>query len=72
MVVEGKVVHAEKFTAKSTGKVYTKLFVPVGFDLTSVVVGGDYTALAGVENVPFRLGIRDNQLKLFYAGEEDN
>ncbi len=71
MVCHGKVIHAEKFVARKNGKVYTKLFVPVGFDVVSVIAEGDLTPLAGVEDVPFRLGFRDNQLRLFYGGEEE-
>lgn len=71
MDVRGTVVHAEKFTSRKDGKVYTKLFVPVGFDVIAVVANGDCTSLAGVTDVPFRLGSRDGALKLYYGGKEE-
>lgn len=68
----GSVVHAETFTSKKNGKVYTKLFVPVGFDVVSVIAEGDRQALAGCSDVPFRLALRDGVLKLFYSnGKEE-
>lgn len=70
VIVKGNVVHTEMFTAKKDGKVYTKLFVPVGYDVVAVIANGDLTPLAGVCEVPFRLGVRDGNIKLFYAGEE--
>ena len=71
MTCVGSVVHAQSFVSKASGKTFTKLFVPVGFDLVTVIANGDLTALSGVEGVPFRVGIKDNQLKLYYDGEED-
>lgn len=64
----GSVVHTEVFKAKSNGKVYTKLFVPVGFDVIAVVANGDQSGLKG-HDVLFRLGVKDGQLKLFYSEE---
>ena len=67
----GSVVHAQTFISKASGKTFTKLFVPVGYDVVNVIANGDLSALAGLDNVPFRLGIKDNQLRLYYDGEED-
>ena len=53
----GKVIHAEKFKSKQSGKEFTKLFVPVGYEVLAVIANGDKTALAGCENVSFRLGV---------------
>lgn len=71
MLVLGTVVFANTFPSKDKKKLYTKLFVPVGNDVVSVIAEGDLTALVGVEDVPFNLRLRDNQLKLYYAGEEE-
>lgn len=70
MDVYATVVHAEKFTSKRDQKVYTKLFVPVGFDVVAVIASGDLAALAGVSGVKFRLGSRNGELKLYYDSEE--
>lgn len=67
----GTVVHAEKFTSKASGKVFTKLFVPVGYEVIAVIANGDLTPLAGASGVPFRLGVKDKELKLYYDGEEE-
>lgn len=67
----GTVVHAEKFSSRKDGKVYTKLFVPVGFEVVSVIANGDLSMLAGTSGVPFRLGVKDKELRLYYDGEED-
>lgn len=66
--VLGEVVHVEVFKAKTNGKLYTKLFVPVGFDVIAVIANGDQSSLRG-QNVIFRLGVKDGQLKLFYKEE---
>lgn len=71
MLVLGTVVYADTFRSKKEQKLYTKLFVPVGNEVTSVIAEGDLTALVGVEDVPFNLRLRDNQLKLYYAREEE-
>ena len=71
MLVLGSVIHAITFLSKDQTKLYTKLFVPVDNEVVSVIARGDLTALAGVEDVPFNLRLRDNQLKLYYAGEEE-
>lgn len=65
MEVLCKVIYCNLFNSKD-GKVYTKLFVPVGNDVVSVITSGDYSSLVGVDNVPFRLGVRDGQLALFF------
>ena len=70
MTCLGTVIHAEKFTAKKTGKVYTKLFVPVSSGIAEVIDEGDLTPLVGCADVPFRLVVRDGGLKLYYDGEE--
>lgn len=70
MTCLGTVIHAEKFTAKKTGKVYTKLFVPVSSGISEVINEGDLTPLVGCADVPFRLSLRNGELKLYYAGEE--
>lgn len=67
----GSVIHSEMFTAKKTGKVYTKLFVPVSSGIAEVISEGDLTALTGCADVPFRLVVRDGGLKLYYDGEEE-
>ena len=71
MVCTGKVVHAECFKSKKDGKLFTKLFVPVGFEVVSVIANGDLTPLAGCDDVPFRLGMKDKELRLYYGGEEE-
>lgn len=71
MEVYGTVVHATTFVGKKDQKTYTKLFVPVGNEVANVIAAGDLTALVGMEDVPFNLRLRDNQLKLYYAGEEE-
>ncbi len=71
MTCMGVVIHAEKFTAKKTGKIYTKLFVPVSAGIAEVIAEGDLTALVGCADVPFRLVVREGELKLYYDGEED-
>ena len=71
MQCRGTVVHAEKFKSTKTDKIYTKLFVPVGFEVISVITEGDYTDLAGVSDVPFRLGVKDKELKIYFDGEEE-
>lgn len=71
MECRGTVVHAEKFTSKASGKTFTKLFVPIGYDVVAVVANGDLTALAGLSDVPFRLGCnKEKQLQLYFDGEE--
>lgn len=67
----GTVVHVQTFTSKKDGKIYSKLFVPIGYEVVSVVANGDLSALAGVSDVPFRLGIKDKELRLYYDGEEE-
>lgn len=71
MKCTGTVVHAERFKSRTTEKVYTKLFVPVGFEVISVIAEGDFTHLAGCSDVPFRLGVKDTILKIYFDGEED-
>lgn len=71
MEIIGSVIHTEMFTAKKTGKTYTKLFVPVSSGITEVIANGDLTALSGCADVPFRLVCRDGGLKLYYDGEEE-
>lgn len=72
MICYGAVVHAEKFVSRKDGKEFTKLFVPVGFEVVSVICNGDKTSLAGLSDVPFRLGVKDKELRLFYSdGKED-
>lgn len=71
MLVYCTVVYANTFPSKDKQKLYTKLFVPVGNGVTEVIAEGDLTALAGMEDVPFNLRLRDNQLKLYYAREEE-
>lgn len=61
------VVFASKFTAKKDGKVWTRLYVPVGQDVYPVFCEGDKTALSGSE-VDFVLTSFDKQLRLQYAG----
>ena len=68
----GNVVHTEKFVSRTSGKEFTKLFVPIGYNVVAVIANGDLTALAGVEGVPFRLGFnKDKQLQLYFDGEEE-
>lgn len=70
MLLVGTVIHAEMFTARKTGEVYTKLFVPVSSGIAEVVGKGDLTPLTGCADVPFRLVARDGGVKLYYDGEE--
>lgn len=70
MKCSGTVVHAQTFVSKN-GELYTKLFVPVGYEVIQVFASGDLTALAGCDDVPFRLGVKYQELKLYYDGEED-
>ena len=67
----GTVVHAEKFKSKASGKEFTKLFVPIGYEVVAVIANGDLTALTGVTDVPFRLGVKDKELRLYFDGEEE-
>lgn len=71
MTCLGTVIHSERFTAKKTGEVYTKLFVPVHSGIVEIVGKGDLTPLTGCADVPFRLVVRDGGLKLYYVGEEE-
>lgn len=71
MVITGNVIHAEKFVSKKDKSVYTKLFVPVHSGIAEVFAKGDLTALTGLCDVPFRLVARQDGLKLYYDGEED-
>lgn len=70
MDIVGTVIHAEKFVARKSGEVYTKLFVPVSSGIAEVVGKGDLTPLTGCADVPFRLVARDGGVKLYYDGEE--
>lgn len=70
MDLVGVVIHAEKFVARKTGEVFTKLFVPVTSGIAEVVSKGDLTSLIGCADVPFRLVARDGGVKLYYDGEE--
>lgn len=63
------VVFASKFQSKK-GETYTRLFVPIGQEVVDVLVKGDKTALAGVE-CPFRLYVKDGQIKLQLAMESE-
>lgn len=67
----GSVIHAEMFTARKTGKTYTKLFVPLSSGIADVIAEGDLTPLVGCADVPFRLHLREGALKLYYGGEEE-
>lgn len=69
MEVFGSVVYAQKFTSPKTGKVYTKLFVPIGTEVACVLASGDVESLAGVSNVRFSLVCKQGVLKLYYNGE---
>lgn len=69
MVAYGKVVHAETFTSKDQTQIFTKLFVPIGYEVFSVICKGDLTHLAGVDDVEFRLGVKDKELKLYFDGK---
>lgn len=71
MVCSGSVIHAEKFVAKKDKSEYTKLFVPVHFGIAEVISKGDLTCLVGLCDVPFRLVVRQDGLKLYYDGEEE-
>lgn len=70
MEVFGCVVFAQKFTSPKTGKVYTKLYVPIGTEVFCVFANGDLESLAGVSNVRFMLVCKQGVLKLYYHGEE--
>lgn len=69
MEVFGSVVYAQKFTSPKTGKVYTKLYVPIGTEVFCVLASGDVESLAGVSNVRFTLVCKQSVLKLYYGGE---
>lgn len=69
MEVFGSVVYAQKFTSPKTGKVYTKLYVPIGTEVFCVLASGDVESLAGVSNVRFMLVCKQGVLKLYYGGE---
>lgn len=69
MKCTGDVVYASKFTSKK-GKEYTRLLVPIGFDVVTVIADGDRTDLAGVCDVVFSLAVRDGQLKLYLDKDE--
>lgn len=71
MECKGNVIHAEKFVAKKDQTVYTKLFVPVSSGIAEVISKGDLTALVGLCDVPFRLVVRQDGLKLYFDGEEE-
>lgn len=71
MNCSGNVIHAEKFVAKKDNSVYTKLYVPVHSGIAEVISKGDLTALVGLCDVPFRLVVRGDGLKLYYDGEEE-
>lgn len=72
MKCSGLVVHAQTFKGgEGKTKTFTKLFVPIGYEVVSVIAEGDYSHLSGVDDVPFRLGFKDNQLKLYFDGKED-
>ena len=65
----GTVVHVQTFKTKEN-KQFSKLFIPVGYEVVSVIAEGDFSHLVGDE-VEFRLGIKDKELKLYFDGEED-
>lgn len=67
----GKVVHVEVFFSTKQNKTFSKLFVPVGYEVISVVADGDLSHLAGVDEVPFRLGVKDKELKLYFDDKEE-
>lgn len=71
MECKGTVIHAEKFVAKKDKTVYTKLFVPVSSGIVEVISKGDLTAMVGLCDVPFRLVVRQDGLKLYFDGEEE-
>lgn len=71
MICTGTIIHAEKFVAKKDKSEYTKLFVPVHSGIAEVISKGDLTALVGLCDVPFRLVVRQDGLKLYYDGEEE-
>lgn len=71
MVCKGTVVHVETFVSKAQNKVFSKLFVPVGYEVISVIAEGDQRDLSGVSDVPFRIGVKDKELKLYFDGEEE-
>lgn len=66
MEVFGAVVYAQKFTSPKTGRVYTKLYVPIGSEVACVFANGDAESLAGVSNVRFKLVCKQGVLKLYY------
>lgn len=68
--VFASVVYAQKFTSPKTGKVYTKLYVPIGTEVFCVIASGDVESLAGVSDVRFVLVCKQGVLKLYYGGEE--
>lgn len=72
MLCYGKVVHVEKFTSRDQTKMYSKLFIPVGYEVISVIAEGDLSHLAGVDEVPFRLGVKDKELKLYFDKREED
>ena len=63
------VVFASKFISKK-GETFTRLYVPIGNDVTDVFVKGDKTSLAGKECV-FRLYMRDGVLKIGLADDKE-
>jgi len=71
MVCNGTVVHVETFVSRDQTQMYSKLFVPVGYEVVSIIAKGDLKHLSGVSDVPFRLGVKDKELKLYFDGEEE-
>lgn len=68
----GTVVHVELFQSKKNGKIYSKIFVPIGYEVVSVIALGDWKNLAGVSGVRFRLGMdKDKKLQLFFDGGDE-
>lgn len=63
------VVFACKFISKK-GETFTRLYIPIGADVTDVFVKGDKTALAGKE-CAFRLYMWDGTLKIGLAEDEE-
>lgn len=64
----GTVVHVELFQSKKNGKIYSKLFVPIGYEVVSVIAQGDCKKLAGTV-CEFRLGMdKQKKLQLFFDG----
>ena len=67
----GSVVHVELFQSKKNGKIYSKLFVPIGYEVVSVIAQGDWKKLAGTV-CEFRLGMdKQKNLQLFFDGGEE-